>query len=97
MLKARRSSLVSIETNRGRIKGVVEVKEKVKRYFEERFKKKNHDIRELDGIDVMRLSLEVRDKLEEKFSYEEMKRAIWESYMEKSPGLDGYNFSFLNN
>lgn len=60
MMKARRRSnfILSVSTNKGRVKGVEEVKFPVKSYFETRFEEPIRVRHVLDGVDFMKLSSE---------------------------------------
>ena len=41
------------------------------------------------------LSAEVASSLESPFSFEEVKRVVWQCEGSKAPGFDGFNFNFI--
>jgi len=93
--RRKRNNIVSINTSRGRVEQVEELKKEVKNHFEERFQETNFNRPVLDGVEFKQLSEEEKMELEEPFSEEEVKEAIWSCDRNKSPGPDGYNFGFL--
>lgn len=60
------------------------------RYKEERFKRPT-----LDGVRFKQISQEENNMLTTPFSLEEIKEVVWECDDNKSPGLDGLNFTFI--
>lgn len=84
-----------IDAKGGKLERVDEIRDEVKRYFEERFKKDRWDRPVLEGMEFERLTFQEKEILEEKFSYQEIKNAIWESDTEKSSVQDGYNMNFI--
>lgn len=71
------------------------VKEGVKLFFERKFKEVESEDPNLDGISFNQLSDGDNNWLVEDFDMAEIKTAVWECEGNKSPGPDGYNFSFL--
>lgn len=74
---------------------VDEVKGEAKRYFEEKFKEDAKERPLLQGVEFKQLTKTASDDLEEEFSKKEIKKAISDSGWGRSPGPDGFNFSFL--
>lgn len=72
------------------------VKSEVKKYFENRFREEEDQLTiYFDGIKFNKLNELQASKLVEKLSKEEIKEVVWIYGGNKSPGPDGYNFSFV--
>lgn len=91
----RRNNLVGIDLPYGIIETVEGVKGEVKHYFEAKYKESTIRRTMFDGIDFNTLSIGEAEELENQFSLEDVKEAVWSCDGDKCPGLDGYNFSFL--
>ncbi|XP_058777363.1 uncharacterized protein LOC131651699 [Vicia villosa] len=89
MKSRRRSNCIShIQTE---LESVGEVKEEVKRNFEEKFVESGHCRPILEGDDFRSLSQQERESLEVPFSESEIKEAVWSCEESRSPGPDGLN------
>ncbi|XP_057790861.1 uncharacterized protein LOC131007971 [Salvia miltiorrhiza] len=73
----------------------VEVKARVRNHFKNFFKRKERQMPDLP-LDFMRrkLSNEERQWLIRDFDFDEIKEAVWSCCGDKSPGPDGFNFTF---
>lgn len=72
------------------------VKEEIKRFFENRFKGESGEKSiSFEGLEFNKLNETQAAKLIEKFSEQEIKEAVWDCEGSKSPGPNGYNFSFI--
>ncbi|GJR22630.1 RNA-directed DNA polymerase, eukaryota [Tanacetum coccineum] len=69
------------------------VKNKFIKHFANRFASPISSIT-FDSKFPNRLSLDQNDDLERNVSYDEIKRAVWDCGMNKSPGPDGFTFEF---
>ncbi|XP_058762167.1 uncharacterized protein LOC131635557 [Vicia villosa] len=96
-LKARnrRNAITSIHTGHGTLEDVGEVKEDIKIRFSNRFRAEEVLRPSLNNLEFRRLSDVDSVDLEEMFSREEIKEAIFESEGDKSPGPDGFNLEFI--
>ncbi|CAI8598592.1 unnamed protein product [Vicia faba] len=92
--RARRNSIVLIKTPNGLVKDVCGVNEAIKNHFEARFHKCFMPRPRLQNINFKSLSIVDRDRVEEVFSEEEIKRVVFEGDGDKSPGPDGFNLVF---
>lgn len=73
------------------------VKKEVLNFFAQKFRTANKKMPLLDGVPFNSLSNSAAQSLEEKFTVEELKLAVWGCASDKSPGLDGVNFMFIKN
>nr|KYP48621.1 hypothetical protein KK1_029682 [Cajanus cajan] len=71
------------------------IKEEVKGFFEGNFRECLHARPRLQGTDFKTLSEEDVVTLILPFSDEEVKNAVWDCEGSKSPGPDGFNFTFI--
>lgn len=75
---------------------VKEVKEGVREHFFSRFAEQQCAYSNLpEALVGSRIYQQKAKELEAIFSKEEIKEAVWECGLDKSPGLDGFNFSFF--
>lgn len=74
---------------------VEDVKEEVLNHFTKQFSEDDWDRPKLDGVPFKRIDVGVNDRLIAQLSEEEIKEAVWECEGNKSPGPDGFNFTFL--
>ncbi|GKV27391.1 hypothetical protein SLEP1_g36564 [Rubroshorea leprosula] len=93
--RSRRNEILSIQIKGDQHTGVAKIKEKVAKYFEELFTEEKWKRPKLDGIRFNKISEADNDILTATFSEEEIKEAIWDCESSKSPGPDGFNFSFV--
>lgn len=77
------------------IEGLSNVKAEVKSYFQDLYTDQNSHRPLLDGISFKRISLEDEKIFKDPFSLEEIKESIWNCDRDKSPGPDGFTFSFF--
>ncbi|XP_058752306.1 uncharacterized protein LOC131625459 [Vicia villosa] len=89
--RTRKNTIVSIQSDQGRLEGVEEVKEGVKKFFEQRFKKQCTPRPRLQGLEFNKLNDVERLALKEKFSREEIREVVFGCEGDRSPGPDGYN------
>lgn len=74
---------------------MVEVKDGVRQHFEEQFAAKKKSSSRLPSILSGAILNELdRSVLEERFTGEEIKRAVWDCGMDKCPSPDVFNFHF---
>lgn len=71
------------------------VKEAVKCFFAQKFKTSRWNRPRLDGVPFKLISEANANLLEENFSAEEIKAAVWSCAGDKSSGPDGINFRFI--
>ncbi|XP_058763485.1 uncharacterized protein LOC131636918 [Vicia villosa] len=93
--RRRRNALCSIETRRGRMEEVTEIKDFIFKHFEGFFKEEACFRPEPHGINLNALSIGDSLDLEKPFSREEVKDAIWSCDGNKSLGPDGYSLEFF--
>jgi len=72
-----------------------EVKEKVCKYFEERFARNDACQVRLEKVNFNTISEADNEMLTSDFTEEEIRAAIWGCDSSKSPGPDGFNFGFI--
>lgn len=92
MVSARnkKRSIIHVDIEEGRVKGVLEVKVFIKRYFEESYKEDIDNRLVLTGIDFKELLVGDNVMLKKPFSLEELKEAIWDCDRDKTLGPDGF-------
>src|ERR1044072_1885735 len=73
----------------------IRVKEGVASFFESRYKESCRDRPTLDGVPFRSLREEDKVLLDKKFDLEEIREAVWVCEGNKSPGPDGFNFTFI--
>lgn len=93
--RRRKNHISHINTSRGMLNSVGEVKEAVKIHFEEKFKEASFDSPSLDGISFSSLSSEDSVGLENPFTELEIKEAVWSCDGSKIPGPDGFSLLFF--
>ena len=72
------------------------VKGEIKMFFENKFMEGERQIPiQFEGLQFNILNAVQGSKLVERFSEEDIKVAVWDCEGNKSPGPDGYNFSFI--
>lgn len=71
------------------------VKNKVREFFEDRFKERSWPGLYLDGVPFPSISLEENASLTTSFELEEIRSAVWDCEGDKSHGPDGFNFRLL--
>lgn len=74
---------------------VKEVKEGIRDYFENHFQSKRYGHFRAEGMDGSKLELEDQMMLEQVFELDEIKDAMMNCGLEKSPGPDGFNGHFF--
>lgn len=89
-----RNVIVWLETSRGRIDHVEEIKFEAGYFFEKRFIKIDYKRLKLDGVHFNVISSE-STTLESPSLLEEIEKVVWNSDGDESPGPDGYNISFF--
>lgn len=77
------------------VSGVEEVKEEATRHFSGQFKEERGIRPTLDGIHFNKISELEAELLTASFTMEEVKEAVWSYEGDKSPGPDGFNFTFI--
>lgn len=77
------------------VEGVDKVRLEVKNYFQALYSDALWERPTLDGINFKCLSSEDNSFLAAPFSLDEIKQAVWSCDSDKSPGPDGFNFTFL--
>ncbi|GJU04884.1 RNA-directed DNA polymerase, eukaryota, reverse transcriptase zinc-binding domain protein [Tanacetum coccineum] len=70
------------------------VKNEFMSHFENRFNRPSSARLSLDMIFPKQLSLDTKDELEKNVTKDELKRAVWDYGLNKSPGPDGFTFGF---
>ncbi|XP_058780621.1 uncharacterized protein LOC131654295 [Vicia villosa] len=93
--RRRRNFIGSVTTEGGVLDEVGPIKEEVRRHFEEKFSELEAVRPTLEGSMLKSISLVDKGMLEEPFSEEEIKDAVWGCEGTRSPGPDGYNFFFI--
>jgi len=73
------------------------VRREAKKMFEDRFKATYDFGVRLDQVDFKSLSTEASSNMITSFTEEEIKEAVWQCEGSKSPGSDGFNFTFIKN
>ena len=73
----------------------IRVKEGVAGFFENRYKESCRDRPTLDGVQFRSLREDDKVLLDKKFDLEEIREAVWDCEGNKSPGPDGFNFTFI--
>ena len=63
-------------------------------HFKNRFDRPSSVRLSLDMSFPNQLSLDFKDELEKNVTKDELKRAVWDCGLDKSPGLDGFTFGF---
>ncbi|MCI12598.1 transposon TX1 putative protein, partial [Trifolium medium] len=91
----RSNSLVALRKGREWLSHPVEVRREVVSYFREHFEDVAWERPTLDGIDFKSLTLEEARVIERAFGREEVIEALELSDGNKSPGPDGFNFTFF--
>ncbi|GKC81563.1 RNA-directed DNA polymerase, eukaryota [Tanacetum coccineum] len=70
------------------------VKNEFMSHFKHRFDRPSSDRLSLDMTFPNHLSSDSKDDLEKNVTKDELKRAVWDCGLDKSPGLDGFTFGF---
>ncbi|XP_058759859.1 uncharacterized protein LOC131633157 [Vicia villosa] len=93
--RRRQNHLGPINSPRGLVESVEEIREEVFSHFEKKFAESEPFRPTLDGIHFKSISREEAEGLEKPFLEFEIKKAVWECGGSKSPGPDGFSFLFL--
>ncbi|XP_058741684.1 uncharacterized protein LOC131614074 [Vicia villosa] len=93
--RQRRNSITSLEGEEGRVKGVANIKEEIRGYFQNFFKEEDFARPVPEGLCFKRLEESEVVWLERDFSEVEIKEAVWSCDGDKSPGPDGYSMDFF--
>ncbi|GAU32684.1 hypothetical protein TSUD_145580 [Trifolium subterraneum] len=93
--RSRRNKVVALRTQNGWVEGPVQVREEVVRYFRAHFDNVGWQRPNLDGNEFPCLSHDRVEVLTAKFTLEEISDAVKSSDGNKSPGPEGFNFSFI--
>ena len=71
------------------------IKAEILQHFQNRFHEPQQQRPNLDGVRFSVLNASQRDRMVEPFSEQEITRAVWSCGNDKSPGPDGFNFTFI--
>ncbi|XP_019429814.1 PREDICTED: uncharacterized protein LOC109337317, partial [Lupinus angustifolius] len=71
------------------------VKNHIRSFFRDRFAESHSNRPSLGGIEFNGISAEDNQFLTSRFEEEEIKEAVWSCEGDKSPGPDGFNFTFI--
>ncbi|KAI5420497.1 hypothetical protein KIW84_044336, partial [Lathyrus oleraceus] len=93
--RARKKYIGSVETDRGKVESVEEVKEAVRSFFKSKFSEPGVIRTSLEGLTLNTISESEILLLEAPFTEEEIRAAVWSCDGAKSPGPDGFNFVFI--
>lgn len=85
---------MDLDSYRGLLEQVEDVKVEIQTHFQHRFEEPNARRPELEGVYFMQLSLPEKCKIEERFTFKELKDALWNCDGEKIPCPYGYNMGF---
>ncbi|GKG23253.1 hypothetical protein Tco_0391289 [Tanacetum coccineum] len=73
----------------------LQVKREFFEHFRGRFDNPSVNRACIDTPFVVSLSIDQKEDMERRISKEEVKRAVWDCGVDKSPGPDGFSFSFF--
>lgn len=93
--RRRSNQIVMIERGGIFLEEVEEVKDEVKRFFEDSYKEDDSERLILDGIEFQRITREDNFSILAPFTKEEIKEEIWDCDGNKSPDPDVFNLNFL--
>lgn len=93
--RQRRKRIVKLKVGDRWIEGVSEIREEVRSHFNKQFEEENFVRPTLDGIEFKKISMEESDCITAVFTMEEVEDAIMSCEGDKSPGPDGFNFTFI--
>ncbi|KAK7410878.1 hypothetical protein VNO78_02073 [Psophocarpus tetragonolobus] len=88
------NSLLAVKSESGWVEGVQSIRDHVFHHFKTCSKDEDPMRPKLDGVTFTQLTDQQRVTLEEPFSAEEIKEAVWACDGGKSPGPDGFGFQF---
>ncbi|XP_058773250.1 uncharacterized protein LOC131647368 [Vicia villosa] len=91
----RRKAITSLEVSNGRLEGVDNIKEEVKRHFFELYKEEDRERPIPEGLVFNAIEEDDVSWLERRFSEEEIKEAVWSCDGNKSPDPDGFTLEFF--
>ncbi|KAI3517218.1 hypothetical protein L1887_16430 [Cichorium endivia] len=74
---------------------VEDIKQEAYMFFRDKFHEKWPSRPKLINSRFRKLEPDISNNLEEEFSLEEVKRAVWDCGNEKAPGPDGFSFAFI--
>lgn len=92
--RRRRNNILALKKGDSWIEGAAEIKEEVRSHFQNFFLESKESRLVLDGINFAQISDIDNEDLIAPFSLEETKEVVWSCEGDKSPGLDGFNFTF---
>lgn len=93
--RRKKNNTVALSSGYSWVEGVVNIRAEMKSYFQEMFSESCRPKPNLDGLPFGCLSLADNLALTASFSIDEVRDAVWSCQGDKSPGLDGYNFTFF--
>ncbi|GJV33536.1 RNA-directed DNA polymerase, eukaryota [Tanacetum coccineum] len=92
--KRNQSNIRGIMVNGTWVDDPVQVKREFFEHFRGRFDKPSVNRACIDTPFPVSLSIDQKEDMERRISKEEVKRAVWDCGVDKSPGPDGFSFSF---
>ncbi|GJY76516.1 RNA-directed DNA polymerase, eukaryota [Tanacetum coccineum] len=92
--KRNQSNIQGIMVNGTWVDDPVQVKHEFFEHFRGRFDKPSVNRACIDTPFPVSLSIDQKEDMERRISKEEVKRAVWDCGVDKSPGPDGFSFSF---
>ncbi|GJS10401.1 RNA-directed DNA polymerase, eukaryota [Tanacetum coccineum] len=92
--KRNQSNIRGIMVNGTWVDDPVQVKREFFEHFQGRFDKPSVNRACIDTPFPVSLSIDQKEDMERRISKEEVKRAVWDCGVDKSPGPDGFSFSF---
>ncbi|XP_057443259.1 uncharacterized protein LOC130735191 [Lotus japonicus] len=90
-----KNSLVGLHINGRWSEEPLEIKNEVKGFFSQKFREEQWASPKLDGVPFRQLSQADNTFLTTSFDIDEVKETVWDCDGDKSPGPDGYNFTFI--
>jgi hypothetical protein len=93
-MRRRRNSILALKVGSRWVEDVQDVRKEIVEYFREHFAERVEDRPTLDGVPLPSISEGEAGSLIVPFTVEEIRRVVVESDGTKSPGPDGFNFSF---
>ncbi|KAI5407837.1 hypothetical protein KIW84_053902 [Lathyrus oleraceus] len=91
-----RNFISFVNSDDGRKENVDAIKSEMFNFFEFNFLEENMFRPKLNGVDLLKFSVEDRMSLEAVFMEEEIKAVVWSCNGNKSPGPDDFSLSFLH-
>ncbi|MCI01142.1 LINE-1 reverse transcriptase like, partial [Trifolium medium] len=93
--RQRMNAIVALKKGEGWIENPSSIKEEIVSYFANHFAEEEWNRPTLDGINFPTLSLDEAGRLDDGFQEEEIRRVVFDSDGNKSPGPDGFNGEFF--